>query len=86
MKVPFLRGCPSKVLRNVDRANSSTGVGDLILGEMASFKASQNVFPSTSLTRIICNDFSKGAAINKSNVSHVCSECQYADQGKCIYL
>lgn len=51
------------MLRNVDRANSSTGVGILILGEIASSKASQKVFPSTSLTRTIFNDFSEGAAV-----------------------
>jgi hypothetical protein len=51
------------MLRNVDRAVSSTGVAVLILGDMASSKASQKVLPSISLTRTICNDFSKGAAI-----------------------
>ncbi|PON69792.1 hypothetical protein PanWU01x14_085760 [Parasponia andersonii] len=68
MKVPFLRGRPWKILRNVDRADSSTGVGDLILGEMASPKASQKVLPSTSLTRTICKDFSRAAAIKKDEV------------------
>jgi hypothetical protein len=67
MKVPFLRGRPWKMLRNVDRADSSMGAGDLIRGEMASSKASQKVLPSTSLTRTICNDFSKGAVIKKNN-------------------
>lgn len=62
MKVPFLRGRPSKIPRNVDRADSSAAVGDSILGEIASSKASQKVLPSTSLTRTICKDFSKEAA------------------------
>lgn len=70
MKVPFLRGLPWKILRNVDRADSSMEVGALILGEIASSMASQKVLPSTSLTRTICNDFSKGAAIKKSYVSN----------------
>lgn len=70
MKVPFLRTRPWKILRNVDRADSSMEVGALILGEMASSKASQKVLPSTSLTRTIFNDFSKGAAIKKSYVSN----------------
>lgn len=61
MNVPFLRGRPWKILRNVDKADSSTEVGALILGEMALSKASQNVLPSTSLTSIICSDFSKVA-------------------------
>ena len=69
MKVPFLRGRPWKILRNVVKADSSTGVGDLILGAMASSKAPQKVLPSISLTRTICNDFSKGAAIKKNYVS-----------------
>lgn len=51
--------------RNVESAVSSTGVGDLILGERASSKASQNVLPSRSLTKIICSDFSRGAALHK---------------------
>lgn len=66
MKVPFLRGRPWKMLRNVDRADSSMGASALIRGEMASSKASQKVLPSTSLTRTICNDFSKGAVIKKN--------------------
>lgn len=70
IEVPFLRDRPWKILRNLDRANSSTGVSDLILGEMASSKASQKVLPSMSLTRTICNDFSEGAAIKKSYVSN----------------
>lgn len=61
MEVPFLRARPWKMLRNVERACLSTGVGELILGETASSKASQNVLPSTSLTRIIWSDFSTGA-------------------------
>lgn len=65
MEVPFLRGRPWKMLRNVDRADSSMAVGALIRGEMASSKASQKVLPSTSLTRTICNDFSQGAVIKK---------------------
>lgn len=69
MKVPFLRDRPWKMLRNVERADSSTGLGALILGEIASSKASQKVLPSMSLTSTICNDFSWGAAIQKINVS-----------------
>ena len=71
MKVPFLRGHPWKILRNVDRADSSMEVSALILGEMASSKASQKVLPSTSLTRTIFNDFSKGAAIKNSYVTNL---------------
>lgn len=66
MEVPLLSGRPWKIPRNVERADSSTGVGALILGEMASSKASQNVLPSTSLTRTICNDFSIGSALKKN--------------------
>lgn len=72
IKVPFLRLRPWKMLRNVDRADSSTGVAVLILGDMASSKASQKVLPSISLTRTICNDFSKGAwkiELNKAEFS-----------------
>ena len=68
MKVPFLRGRPWKMLRNVERADSSAGVGDLILGEMASSNASQKVLPSTSLTNTICSDFSRGAAHHKTYI------------------
>lgn len=57
------------MLRNVESADSSNGFGDVILGEMASSKASQNVLPSTSLTKIICSDFSRGAAVHKINIS-----------------
>jgi hypothetical protein len=49
----------------VVKAVSSAVVGFAILGDMASLKASQKVLPSTSLTRIICNNFSAGAAIRK---------------------
>jgi len=63
MKVPFLRGRSRKTPRKVVKAVSSADVDAGILGDMASFNASQNVLPSTSLTRIICNDFSKEAAI-----------------------
>lgn len=66
MKVPLLRLRPWKIPRNVDRADSSTGDGALILGEIASSKASQKVLPSTSLTRTICNDFSSGTALKES--------------------
>lgn len=66
MKVPFLKGLPWKMLRNVERADSSTGVGDLILGEMASSNASQKVLPSRSLTKTICNAFSRRAALHKA--------------------
>jgi hypothetical protein len=38
--VPFLRGRPWKMLRNVDRTDLSTEVASLILGDMASSKAS----------------------------------------------
>jgi hypothetical protein len=48
------------MLRNVDRTDLSPEVASLILGDMASSKASQKVLPST-----ICNDFSKGAAIKE---------------------
>jgi hypothetical protein len=51
------------MLRNVDRTDLSPEVASLILGDMASSKASQKVLPSISLPRTICNDFSKGAAI-----------------------
>lgn len=71
MKVPFLRARPWKMLRNVDRADSSTGVGAWILGEIASSKASQKVLPSTSLTKTICNDFSKGAALKESYIRKI---------------
>lgn len=67
MKVPFFSDRPSNILRNVDIADSSTGLGDLILGEIASSKASQKVLPSTSLTRTICNDFSREPASNNIN-------------------
>lgn len=50
--------------RKVERADSSIEESVLILGEMASSKASQNVLPLISLTRTICNDFSKGAAMH----------------------
>lgn len=70
IKVPLLRGRPWKTVRNVDKADSSMEVGTLILGEMASSNASQKVLPSTSLTSIICNDFSKGAVTNKSYVNN----------------
>lgn len=68
MKVPFFKGLPWKMLRNVYSADSSMEVGALILGEMASSKASQKVLPSTFLTSTICNDFSEGAAIRRSYV------------------
>lgn len=80
MKVPFLSGRPSKMARNVDKADSSVGLGDLILGEIASFKASQKVLPSTSLTSTICNDFSKDAAVKKNYVNNPPS---LFHQGKC---
>lgn len=67
MKAPFFRGRPWKMLRNVDSADSSMEVGALILGEMASSKASQKVLPSRSLTSTFCNDFSKGAVIRRSS-------------------
>lgn len=67
MKVPFLRDRPWKMLRNVERADTSTGLGALILGEIASSKASQKVLPSTSLTSTICNDFSRGIWKIESN-------------------
>lgn len=56
---------------NVESAISSTGVGDVILGERASSKASQNVLPSKSLTKIICSEFSRGAALHKMSISGV---------------
>lgn len=68
MEVPFLSARFSKVLRNVERADSSIVVGDFILGVIASSRASQKVLPSTSLTRTICSDFSKGTAFSKANV------------------
>lgn len=49
-------------------AVSSAVVGFAILGDMASLNASQKVLPSTFLTRMICNDFSSGAAVRKSNL------------------
>lgn len=55
--------------RNVERADSSTGVGDLILGERASSNAPQKVLPSISLTRTISSDFSRGTALHKVNIS-----------------
>lgn len=70
MKVPFLRGRPWKVLRNLERAESSTEVGDLILGAMASSNASQKVLPSTSLTKTICSDFSSGATLLENHKIH----------------
>lgn len=59
------------MLRKVDNADSSTGVGALILGEMASSKASQKVLPSTSRTRTICKDFSEGAAIKRQETCYL---------------
>lgn len=55
--------------RNFESADSSTGVSDVILGERASSKASQNVLPSRSLTNIICSDFSREAALHKISIS-----------------
>lgn len=55
------------MLWKVNRADSSTDVGFLILGEITSSKAFQKVLPSTSLTSIIFNDFSKGAVNSRTN-------------------
>lgn len=57
------------MLRNVESADLSTVVGEVILGEIASSKASQNVLPSTSLTKMMCTDFSRGAAFHLINIS-----------------